>query len=72
MREREGGGERERNCIVMDGYMLMNKKIKIKKSMRKMSMQTPFSSSRQTDYTLNMNKIDYLSLDLIRSKRTRD
>ena len=34
-REREGGGgERERNCIVMDGYMLMNKK-KIKKSFKK-------------------------------------
>ena len=28
-RERErGGGERERNCIVMDGYMLMNKILK--------------------------------------------
>ena len=28
--------------------------------MRKMPVQTPF---RQTDYTLNINKIDYLSLD---------
>ena len=25
-REGGGGGESERNCIVMDGYMLMNKK----------------------------------------------
>ena len=32
MNERErGGGETERNCIVMDGYMLMNKKRKEKK-----------------------------------------
>ena len=32
MNERGGGGrERERNCIVMDGYMLMNKKSNNKK-----------------------------------------
>ena len=31
-RERErGGGETERNCIVMDGYILMNKKKQKKK-----------------------------------------
>ena len=34
MRERGGGGrKREREEIVMDGYMLMNKKIKIKSSL---------------------------------------
>ena len=33
-REREGG-RRERNCIVMDGYMLMNKKKAKKKKKKK-------------------------------------
>ena len=54
MNEREGG--REKNCIVMDGCMLMEKKKKRKKRRRRKSVDSISGSSGVISYQTLMRR----------------